>query len=343
MVEPLRVESTESRWSSSDVLDVVRVHDEPWVHVDDLEVHDRLTADPAGYIAHLRARLAALASGALPLDLPPKRIFTDAQGDFRVMPCVTGSGPSAVKTVKVVGTNLEQRRVPDQITVGKALRLDPEENFVTHVFDACLLSSARTGACGTIALELLAPDVRRVAVVGAGRVGTYTGIYLDAVLPDIELAVVDRRPERARRVARALAAGGVRCIAGDADAVRDAEAVVIATSSREPILAPHETTARSVVSVGADSEDQHELAVEWAREAKLFVDSDDAADVGDVRSWLAAGALAAVPPTLLDLIRSGAATDGRRVFVSTGSALFDNLTIDYLLAEEPARAPDARG
>lgn len=316
------------RWSMAAVADVVRAHREPWVHVPDAAVHEALTARPERYLAHLRRRLSQLAAGELALDLPSKRIFADLDGDFRVMPCVTGSGPAAVKTVKVVGTNLLQRTVPDQITVGKALRLDPLENFVTHVFDACLLSSARTGACAVLALQRLAPTARRVALVGAGRVGFYAAVYLEAAFPGLELVVADERPERAIALARVLEGGGVDCRFGDA---RHVDAVVLATTSRTPFLRPAETSAACVVSVGADAEDQHELAREWTKAAELFVDSPDAFDVGDVRAWSAASLLDGRPRDLMSLFRSSRPEVGRSVFVSTGSALFDNLTIEYLL------------
>jgi len=87
-------------------------------------------------------------------------LFSDPgdAGDFRVMPCVVRRGGRVRKTIKVVGTNLAQQVVPGQITVGKALALHPVENFVTDLFEACLLSSARTGACAALALDLLAGD-----------------------------------------------------------------------------------------------------------------------------------------------------------------------------------------
>lgn len=332
MAEPLLIASSAERWAShADVLDAVRVHEEPWEHLDDLEVHARLTAHPVAYLAHLRKRLLQLAWGTRALDLRTKRIFDDGRGDFRVMPCLTGSGTSAVKTVKIVGTNLEQRRVPDQITVGKAVRLDPVENFVTHVFDACLLSSARTGACATIALQLLMSAPQRVAIVGAGRVGVYTGIYLDATWPGIRIVYLDSQPGRAARTAAALTAGGADAVAGDREDLAQVDAVVLATSSRVPILTPLGTSARCVISVGADSPDQHELSADWIGEADIFIDSKDAREVGDVRAWLEREAFDHELPDLLALVRDPRPDRRRSVFISTGSALFDNLTIEYLL------------
>ncbi|HZT92228.1 MAG TPA: hypothetical protein VFA05_09330 [Gaiellaceae bacterium] len=319
-------------WDGPEVARVLRVHDEPCVHVGDWAVHRALTADPAGYLRHLRARLAEIAAGERRLELSPKTIFSDGDGDFRVMPCVTGSGRDAVKTVKVVGTNLRGEVVPDQITVGRAVRLHPLENFVTHLFDACVLSSARTGACAALAVDLLAPAARSVALVGAGRVAFYGALYLSAASEDLRLVVTDGSPGRADALVAALRSGGVAAGARPfAAAVADADAVVLATTSRTVLLAPADTRARCVVSMGADAVGQHELAPDWTQEAAVYADCADAREVGDLRAWEAAGLLAAPPPTLLDLLRTPRLPPRRSVFVSSGSALFDNLTIEYLL------------
>jgi ornithine cyclodeaminase/alanine dehydrogenase-like protein (mu-crystallin family) len=164
---------------------VLRVHAEPCSYVDEPTVHELLTAAPAEYLAHVGRWLTLLAEGRATVEIPAKWIWTDTVepdgGDFRVMPCVVRDSARIVKTVKVVGTNRRQREIPDQITVGKAFHLHPRENFITHVFEACLLSSARTGLCGALALSRLAPIRKRITIVGAGRVGYYAALYASAL------------------------------------------------------------------------------------------------------------------------------------------------------------------
>ena len=61
----------------------------------------------------------------------------------------------------------------------------------------------------------------------------------------------------------------------------------------------------------------------------------DSLNYGDLRQWVRAGRVSAHELTeLLTLIREGcqAPVEQRRLFISTGSALFDNVTIGYLLA-----------
>lgn len=321
---------------SNEALDgVLRLEGEPCAFLDEARVHAALTRDPRAYYRYLKAQLAAIAAGEMSVELPAKQVFSDGPGagDFRVMPCIVRDGQTARKTVKIVGTNLAQKIVPGQITVGKAFCLHPSENFITHVFDACLLSSARTGACAALAVELLAAQRRNVTVLGAGRVGYYAALYLSFLDGVEEITLCDLKPGKAHEVAACLAnrAPGVRFSAKNPG---PADVVVLATTSSTPLCAPPAWNARLVVSLGADIDEQSELDRRWARAADLYVDSLDSLRFGDLRNWLDAGLITAEQVTDLQaVLRKGhAPSSGRpRVFVSTGSALFDNLTIGYLL------------
>lgn len=320
-----------------DLTSVLRVHPEPFEYVDERAVHHALTSDPADYVTFFERGLLAIATGDTRVELPAKKIFSDGagQGDFRVMPCVSRNGKTVTKTVKVVGTNTVGRDVPDQITVGRALCLHPVENYVTHVFEACLLSSARTGACAAVAVAHLAPVRRQVTIVGAGRVGFYCGLYAAVRGGVEEIVFCDRDHQRAAGAARLLAGhlgDGIACVAADA-VPRATDVVILATISRDPVLAPAEIRARLVASLGADIEHQHELAPEWPYVADVYVDTFDSLRVGDMREWLRAGAITREDVRdLIDVLRDGPLPGGGRprVFISTGSALFDNVTIEYL-------------
>ena len=98
------------------------------------------------------------------------------------------------------------------------------------------------------------------------------------------------------------------------------------------------------MSLGADTDFQSELDPAWASVADIFVDTMDSARFGDLGAWLKAGLIC--EDRLVDLfgvISKGVERKGRqRVFVSTGSALFDNLTIGYLLERECSPAAPGR-
>jgi len=325
--------------------ETLRVHHEPFEYVDERAVHDALVARPIAYLEYLHDSLTGIATGRIVVEQPPKQVFADvlndrgpasAGGDFRVMPCIVRRGSRVWKTVKVVGTNIVQKTVPDQITVGKALCIDAAENHVTHIIEACLLSSARTGACAAIALKQLAVSRRRVLVVGAGRVGSYAAFYASTLQGVEEITFVDLLHDRARAAA-ALATDTFESAAvfrpGEVGSPIEADAVIVATTAQIPIVAPDATQARLVVSVGADAPLQHELSREWAGVADVYVDTLDGFGVGDLLEWSHDGLLQRnAVIDLLTLYRDGPRAGTRpRVFISTGSALFDNLTISYIL------------
>ena len=85
--------------------------------------------------------------------------------------------------------------------------------------------------------------------------------------------------------------------------------------------------------MGADTERQHELAPGWGPISDVYVDTLDSLRVGDLLAWVRAGLIE--PGRVLDLLSlyrtPAASTNPRRLFISTGSALFDNLTISYVL------------
>lgn len=320
---------------------VLRIAPEPCQTFGDSLVHRLLTESPRDYLDYLRSELAAIASGSSQIELPPKQVFTDPgpPADFRVMPCVVRRGTAARKIVKIVGTNISQQIVPDQITVGKAFALHPRENFVTHIFDACLLSSARTGACAALAVELLAGCRTRVNIVGAGRVGYYTAFYT-GLLPGVgRICLSDAVAERAVQTAALLAQQlpQIAISARPFEQMEDCDVLALATTSSRPFCRPPGLGARLVVSLGADMDAQHELDPAWAAAAEIFVDGKDCLRFGDLHAWLQAGLVGPSAVTeLMDLLRRPVPPQGSmpRVFVSTGSALFDNLTIGYLLNRE---------
>lgn len=322
---------------------VLRIGREPYGYFDEETVHRLLTDRPLDYFHFVKNELADIAAGRTVLELPPKQVFSDpgSTADFRVMPCVVRGSGGARKTVKLIGTNTRQQLVPDQITVGKAFVMHPQENFVSHVFEACLLSSARTGLCAAIAIDILARSRARLACIGAGRVGYYAAFYAAALGGVNEIAIFDADHIRAQQTADLLARQipAVRFTAArQRRELDDADVLVIATTSTEPVCSPHETRANLIVSLGADTDYQRELDPAWAEAADIFVDTQDCARFGDLNSWQEAGLIdTARLVDLFQLLRDGA-PDGParpRVFVSTGSALFDNLTIGYLLAESP--------
>ena len=309
-------------------------HTVPCRHWDEATVHRRLTADPAGYLAFARHWLDDLAAGRAQLQMPAKLVLDDPDGgDFRLMPCVVRGPRGTLKTVKIIGTNRVQRRLPGQITVGELLVLDAAEQVVTDRFEACLLSSARTGLVAALALAALAPQARHITIVGAGRVGYYAALYGVAALPLTRIDLADADVRRAAATAQALAAIGLPSRAVPA-ADPDCDAWLLATTSETAFCAPPPAAPPVVLSLGADAAGQRELGDAWAGRAALWVDSADAVNYGDLLAWCKRGLIGDTPPPDLPalLTRPPADDYAWRLFVSTGCALYDNLTAAYLLA-----------
>ncbi len=316
---------------------VLRVSPEPCRYYTESQLHGFLTRDPCAYVGSVKAALSAIAAGKARLTLPPKQVFKDAatRGDFRVMPCELREAGRVTKTVKLIGTNTVQRTVPDQITVGRLLVLDPEENYVSAVLEACLLSSARTGVCAALAIDALARSRDELVVIGSGRVGLYAAFYAIAAAGVKRVVLCDKLAQRARRAAEWLARvfPRARCEARPVSAIASADVVVLATTSNTPVTSPPAWDANLIVSLGADTDTQSELGPAWSRCADIYCDTLDSLRFGDLRAWTRAGLVDAAAVTdLLEIYRNPPPGTRRpRVFISTGSALFDNLTARYLI------------
>ena len=316
---------------------LLRLHPEPYIFYDDWHVHAALTRDPPGYLEHLAATLTQIAREQAILELPPKAVFADPgeRSDFRVMPCVVRFPDRVRKTVKIIGTNWPRKIVPGEISVGQAFSLHADENFIEAGFAACILSSARTGACVATSIRLLASRSETLVIIGAGRVGYYSAFYAPFVGTVRRVFFSDRNHERAQLAARLLAEAhpGIETAAIAAnDWSVQPDVLILATDSEAPLFDASGYRPHLVVSVGADTDWQREITPAVLDHYAIVVDTPDSRNHGDLRLFQEKGLLhQRAIPDLRDIIRNSDGRLGPTLFVSTGSALFDNLTIDYLL------------
>lgn len=217
--------------------------------------------------------------------------------------------------------------------------LHPEENFISHIFEACLLSSTRTGLCAAIAIDMLSRTRKSITVIGTGRVGYYAAFYAAQLSGVGKISIFDNDADRTQKtvalLTRKIPSVHFTALRESRQASKS-DVLVLATTSTEPVCCPDETNANLIVSLGADTDYQRELDSAWANAADIFVDTQDCAHFGDLNSWQEGGLIDTAKLTdLFQLLRDGVPDDSDRprVFVSTGSALFDNLTIGYLLTQ----------
>lgn len=165
------------------------------------------------------------------------------------------------------------------------------------ILDGGLLTDLRTAAAGALAADLLArPDARSAAVIGAGGQARYQLQALLEVRRIGEVKVHGRRREAAEQYVHDMSVPGVHVVAVDTirEAVGDADIVITATSSTEPLLRPEWLAAGAhVTAVGSDMPQKQELDPRLLAAADKYVpDSIEAARTsGELHHAIAAGVL----------------------------------------------------
>jgi ornithine cyclodeaminase len=160
------------------------------------------------------------------------------------------------------------------------------------------LTDLRTAAAGAVAARLLArADARTVAVLGTGTQAYLQVLAVCAVRPVETVLIWGRNQEAAHRLAARLPELSAVVAAEPEAAVRRADIVVTATSSRQPILAGQWLApGQHVTAIGADDPGKAELDPDcFARADLLAVDSrrDTPRLAGDLRAAIDAGAVQA--------------------------------------------------
>jgi ornithine cyclodeaminase/alanine dehydrogenase-like protein (mu-crystallin family) len=181
---------------------------------------------------------------------------------------------------------------------GIVLLSDGQTGEPLALLNASAVTEIRTAAVSVVATELLAnPDARTLAVIGTGVQARSHIRALDATRPLTEIRVAGRDEARARQFAASF--GGetrvpVRACASAREAVADADLVVTATSSAQPVLERDWIAAGAHINaVGACLPHQRELDTATVAVGALFADRRDSllAEAGDYRLAAAEGAV----------------------------------------------------
>lgn len=225
----------------------------------------RRLLEPATAVAAVRACLAAQQEGGL--EAPPRVRAPLGGGDLMFTAgrlAGTGYGFRMYDTLPTAGS--------DQVTVV----FDDDTGRVTGVITGDFLGAARTGAIGAVAVDVLArPEAVVLGLVGSGR-QAWTQLWaISAVRSLREVRVYGRDPGRREAFARrashelGLPAAGA---AGARDAVAEADIVVLATSSRVPVIEAGWVSAGAhVTTLGPKLAGAHECPAELAARADVIV------------------------------------------------------------------------
>ena len=178
---------------------------------------------------------------------------------------------------------------------------DGETGHPRTVMEGGYLTDLRTGAgTGAAARRLARPDSRVVAAIGAGRVARNQLQALARTHDLKRVRIAGRSEPRARAFAEWVAGedglpDDVAVARSTAEAVREADIVVAATTSSEPVLFGRDLRPGTfVAAAGANLATAREVDTETVRRAdKLVIDSpaDSLANAGDLAIPISEGAI----------------------------------------------------
>jgi ornithine cyclodeaminase len=247
-------------------------------------------------IEAMQAALASFSSGGVQQPLRTVLEVGAAKAFFGVMPAyVPGSGALGTKLVTVFGGN---PGVGLPTHLASIVLLDPATGELRSLMDGRFITEARTAAVSAVSTRLLSgAGAATLAIIGAGvqarshleaisRVRSLRQVRVWSPTPSRRDAFVkDMQPQSPAPI---QASPSVR------DAVRNADIVVLATASREPVV---ESTwiadGTHICAVGACRPDQREMDTALVRRGRVFVDSrvGALAEAGDLVLPMKEGAI----------------------------------------------------
>jgi ornithine cyclodeaminase/alanine dehydrogenase-like protein (mu-crystallin family) len=294
------------------------------------------------------AAFVALEQGEMSMPLRSIWIPPDANGGMAWMPAHR-SGPEPLYGLKVLCV------IPDNPTrgldghQGQVMLADGLTGQLRALLDASTVTAIRTAAVSALATRLLArEDAHTLAIVGTGVQARTHLEAIPLVRPIERMRVAGRTPDRARAFVDELA--GVVPFELEAcqsveEAVRGADVVVTATTSREPVLMRGWLEPGvHVNAVGASQPTSRELDTATVAGAALFTDRRESLEneAAEYRLALDEGL---IEPTHvraeLGELLTGTATgrtseDEITLFRSLGLAVFDVAATAHVLAKAEA-------
>ncbi len=324
-----------------DLEKLLRLQKEPCIFVDDIEEHRLLMENKEDYFKNFEEGFRFWAAHPDRVMITPKQIYTSPgiKGDFRVMPCQIHGDEGSINTVKLVGTDEEERVVKDKISVGKAFIFHPTDNYIMGVFDACILSSARTGASAALGFKYLGGNAKRVGIIGCGRVGYYSTEFISLFSSVETFFCYDTNPMNLECFKELVGVRGINCeYPKSIDEVkRSSDALILSTYSPVSLVSGADLKSNHIQfisSSGADADNLSELDLSVPEViSRVYVDTEHSLKVADLKRWITKGLIRADDVTELKEVIGGRHHPDMkqiRLFVTTGFAFLDCLTLDYM-------------
>ena len=233
---------------------------------------------------------------------------------------------------------------------GAVMLFSTETGELLALMNASEITALRTAAVSAVATRLLArEDAERLAIIGAG-VQARTHLEALACVRTIKHArVACRNIEHAQQLVdemRAKVSFPIEPVRTNEEAVRDADVIVTATSSLEPVIKREWISSGAHVNaIGTHSPSSREVDSATMSVARIFVDRRESA-LNEAGDYLLAAQEGVVTPEsivaeigeLLIGTNSGRGSDNEiTLFKSLGLAIEDVACADYLFHKATTR------
>ncbi len=260
---------------------------------------------------------------------------------YGLMPAYVPS-PSAMgaKIVTVFGDN-HKKGLPSHLAT--ILLLDPETGALIALMDGRYITEARTAAVSAVSARFLArAAASKLAILGSGVQARSHLEALQHVRQLKEVRIWSPKPQSRRQfvddMSRTVAVPITAADSAEA-AVRDADLIVLATSSKTPVIEDAWVgPGAHVMCVGACRPDQREMDPGLVQRGRLYVDSRAAAvvEAGDIVMNITEGYFDAshirgeIGELVLGRVPGRAANADVTIFKSLGMAVEDVVAADLV-------------
>lgn len=231
--------------------------------------------DRRGAVAAIEA---ALRDG-VDVESDSPRLFSPLdRGEFLLMPTQSPEH-AGIKVVTIAPHNSERGLPKIQAWY---LVFDAETLSPLAILEGAHLTTLRTPAVTAVAVRgMLRADPRgprehidTLAVLGSGPQAEAHVRTLAALIPIGAVGIRGRNSTRVAELVARLRADGIPAQPGDGHDLRDADVIVTATSSSEPVIARADVDDDAVIAaVGSHGADHRELAADLVTDADLVVEA----------------------------------------------------------------------
>jgi ornithine cyclodeaminase len=234
----------------------------------------RALLDPSASVSAMEQAFAAYSTGraqlpaVIHLDIPEDDL-AQKRGEIHVKAGYLHGGP--YYAVKIVSGFPGNPHLGLSANDGMIVVFDAQTGApAAFLLDNGFITDFRTGAAGAVAAQHLArKKIAAVAVIGTGGQARYQLEMLSLVREFGEVRVWGRDPRKAQACVdglaknRAIPACNFAVTESVQKAVENADLIITVTASREPLLqAAWLKPGTTVIAVGSDAPDKHELDVD---------------------------------------------------------------------------------